>query len=481
MDKKPLVIALESIRAQIDALLIQLNADPAPTPQPQPGPTPVANEGAILTLKSTSGKQSATTGTAKVTAGMVVEFANGRATTVTYTDDGITFLTAEPAADTADKLAALTSSTLKVKRVPGTKPAPLDPPPVVTPTPQPATNPLNWPGMHGVNMSGLGNNPYVENAKEGQHYRAPEEKHFKKYADMGCRLVRLPTALERWNEGWDEHLMRVLKALDHAGKYGMGVIVDIHSYYRYWTKVPAGYKQRQGYDLTNYNGVTKEWRPIGTEGCALSVAQHAALVGKIVNALKSHPAYLGLGIANEPHDRGEPGISVNALWIKDVQQHVDAAAAASDKHWIFVGGCHYSSCRQWPSVSDALKNIKDVNDRVIYEGHNYLDKNTTGGGNWSNRAEQIPLGNFVAMVKPLVEWGKANKKRVYIGEHGYPEGNQSAEAATIEGLQYLTENGVPSTQWCAGPGWPAGDVLALDDDNGTFKTNVNAVKQFFGK
>ncbi len=469
MEKTQLVIALQSIRAQIDALLIQAGSSDA-TPAPQPGTLPIASEGNILTLKSSSGKQNATTGTAKVTAGMIVQFANGRATTVTYTDDGITFLTAEPAADTADKLAALSGSNLVIKRVPGSKPA----------DPQPVTG--KWPAaLHGVNMSGLGNNPYVENAKEGQHYRAPEEKHFKKYADMGCRLVRLPTALERWNEGWDEHLMRVLKGLDFAGKYGMAAIIDIHSYYRYWTKVPAGYKQRQGYDLTTYNGVTKEWRPIGTEGCALSVAQHAALVGKIVSALKGHPAYLGLGIANEPHDRGEPGLSVNALWIRDIQQHVDAAAAASAKHLIFVGGCHYSSCRMWPALSDALKGIKDVNAQVIYEGHNYLDKGMEGGGNWTNRGEQIPLGNFIAMVKPLVEWGEKNGKRVYIGEHGYPEGNASAEAATIEGLKYLTEKGVPSTQWCAGPGWPAGDVLALDDDNGTLKTNVNAVRQFFDK
>jgi len=105
----------------------------------------------------------------------------------------------------------------------------------------------------------------------------------------------------------------------------------------------------------------------------------------------------------------------------------------------------------------------------------------TGGGNWANRKEEIPIDNFINMVRPLVEWGQRNGKQVYIGEHGYPEGNASAEAATIKGLQYLTDNKVPSTQWCAGPGWPAGDVLALDDDNGTFKTNVNAVKPFFDR
>lgn len=486
LTNEQILTTIASIKAQLDALAIAV-AGTVSQPQPEvPSTTPTAQAGNILTLKSTKGKENVTTGTAKVTVGMMVKFANGRSTPVMATDDGITFTTREPAADSDAALKKLAGSNLTVVSVPGEQPQQETPKPVDEPKPDPLPNPApvgnaDLKYLHGVNMSGLGNNPYVENAIEGQNYRAPEDKHFKKYADMGCRLIRLPTALERWNEGWNEHLMRVLTAMDMAGKYKMQVVVDIHSYYRYWTKVPAGYKQRQGYDLTTYNGVAKEWRPIGTEGCAMTVDQHAALVGKIVSALKAHPAYLGLGIANEPHDRGEPGISVNGLWIKDVQKHVDAAAAASNKHWIFVGGCHYSSCRQWPQMSDALKGIKDVNDRVIYEGHNYLDKGMSGGGSWSNRSEVIPIDNFINMVKPLVEWAQKNGKRVYIGEHGYPEGNQSAEAATIKGLQYLTDNKVMSTQWCAGPGWPVGDVLALDDDRGTLKTNVNAVKQFFSK
>lgn len=474
-----MITGLESIKAQCDALLIAIRAA---NEGETPSQLPVAEAGNILTLKSSSGKQNATTGTAKLARGMIVRFANGRSTTVTYTDDGVTFLTSEPAADSADKLAALAGTTITVVKVPGqttgTPPVKDEGSSPNTPAPVPAAG---FAHLHGVNMSGLGNNPYVENAKAGTHFRAPEQKHFDKYAGLGCRLLRLPTALERFNETWDTYLPLVKAALDQAQAKGMQVIVDLHSYYRYWTKVPTGYQQRQGYSLTTFNGVTKEWRPIGTEGCALSVAQHAALVAKIVTALKDQPAYLGIGLANEPHDRGEPGISVDALWLRDVQTHFDAAAGASVKHKVFVGGCSYSSCRQWPQVSDALKNLKDPNGQAVFEGHNYLDKNMTGGGAWSNRQEQIPIDNFINMVKPLVEWGQKNGKQVYIGEHGYPEGNASAEAATIKGLQYLTDNKVPSTQWCAGPGWPAGDVLALDDDNGTLKTNVNAVRQFFDK
>lgn len=467
--------------AQIQSSLTQLAAAIQGQTQPEPpGSLPVAKAGNILTLKSSSGKESVTTGTARLTVGMMVKFANGRSTPVTATEDGIAFATREPAADNPGGLKKLADSNLTVESVPGSVEAPAPTNPGESPSPQPVPA-AGFNYLHGVNLSGLGSNPYVENARVGTNFRAPEQRHFDKYAGLGCRLLRLPTALERFNETWDAYLPLVIAALDQAQAKGQQVIVDLHSYYRYWTKVPNGYQKRAGYDLTNYNGVAKEWRPIGTEGCAMSVAQHAALVGKIVSALKSHPAYLGIGLANEPHNAENQPIDVDALWLRDVQTHFDAAAQASAKHKVFVAGCAYSSCRQWQEKSDALKNLKDPNGQAVFEGHNYLDKGMTGGGKWANRNEQIPIDNFINMVRPLVEWGQKNGKQVYIGEHGYPEGNASAEAATIKGLQYLTDNKVPSTQWCAGPGWPAGDVLALDDDNGTFKTNVNAVKQFFDK
>lgn len=470
LTNEQILTTIASIKAQLDALAIAVAG--AVAPDPSTSPAPVIND--TVTIKHINGQT--ITVDKPLTKGMVLRLANTRSVNVTSSGTQVTI-------DQPVGNGVMTGSVATVTKVPGGSTAP-----VPSPTPDPAPTPqlpigqiVAFTNLHGVNLSGLGSNPYVENARVGTNFREPEQRHFDKYAGLGCRLLRLPTALERFNETWGAYLPLVIAALDQAQAKGMQTIIDLHSYYRYWTKVPDGYKQRDGYSLTTFNGVTKEWRPIGTEGCAMSVAQHAALVGKIVNALKGHPAYLGIGLANEPHDRGEPGISVDALWLRDVQTHFDAAAAASAKHKIFVGGCAYSSCRQWPEKSDALKNLKDPNGQAVFEGHNYLDKNMTGGGNWANRNEQIPIDNFINMVKPLVEWGQRNGKQVYIGEHGYPEGNASAEAATIKGLQYLTDNKVPSTQWCAGPGWPAGDVLALDDDNGTFKTNVNAVRQFFDK
>lgn len=474
---------LTALAAQIQKQLLDLVAAIGDLPDEGTStPTPVPTTDAALndTVTITDIQGQTITVDKKLSRGMVLRLANTRSVNVTSSGTQVTI-------DQPVGNGVMTGSLATVTKVPGVSapvetPKPADPDPTPTPTPTPEPVPATgFLYLHGVNLSGLGSNPYVENAKVGTNFRAPEQKHFDKYAGLQCRLLRLPTALERFNETWDAYLPLVKTALDQAQAKGMQVIIDLHSYYRYWTKVPNGFKQRDGYSLTTYNGVTKEWRPIGTEGCAMTVAQHAALVGKIVSALKDHPAYLGIGLANEPHDRGEPGISVDALWIRDVQTHFDAAAAASAKHKIFVGGCAYSSCRQWKEKSDALKNLKDPNGQAVFEGHNYLDKGMTGGGNWANRNEQIPIDNFINMVKPLVEWGQKNGKQVYIGEHGYPEGNASAEAATIKGLQYLTDNKVPSTQWCAGPGWPAGDVLALDDDNGTFKTNINAVKQFFDK
>lgn len=347
--------------------------------------------------------------------------------------------------------------------------------------------------LFGMNMSGLGNNPYVQNAQMGTHYRFPDEKYFVKYAAMGCKFYRFPIAVERLlaGQGADLNtaiLKQITDAMDLAQKYGAKVLIDPHNYHRMWVPVPSGYTKKSGFSYMTYNGVTCEWRPIGMGGDdfsqVINTDGYANFLSKLATALKSHPAFWGISLTNEPHNR-EPGIDVNSIYFGAVQKYVDALASATAgadrKIWIVVGGGNYQSARQWKTVSgDALLKIQDKTDQVIFEAHNYLDGGMSGGGAWSNRNEVIPVGNGIEMVRPFVEWCVANNKRGMLGEHGYPENNTSAEAATLAMFDYLVKYNIISFQWCAGPGWPAGDVLATDDDNGTMKNNINASKKYFG-
>lgn len=427
----------------------------------------------------------------------VIQFANGRTTTVIGVDSAsagfMTITTSEPPSDTDAGIAALsgTVATLSDRyAAPSSPTEPVEPSEPEQPEdPSEPVEPITSFPLVGVNMSGLGNNPYVENAVAGTHYREPEQKYFDKYQALGCKLIRLPIAPERCvtankSELVPLYVSQIKSGLDKAAAADMKVIIDLHCYYRFWTTIAqgggtAGYQQAS-YPNGNGNGQTvyKEWKPIGTNGCLIDSDGYSDLITKLVTTFGGHAAYLGIGLANEPCDGGE-GISVNSLWLNDVQSHADAALNASTTGLVFIGGVNWCSALNWVAGSDSLKNIVDPTNRVIFEAHQYLDAGMNGGGAWSNRSEAIPLQNGVAMFKPFVDWLKANGKRGFIGESGVPADNPSAIAALKSGVAYLVQNGIPFTQWCAGPGWPSDDVNAVDDDNLTYKANLDAIKSFF--
>ncbi len=88
----------------------------------------------------------------------------------------------------------------------------------------------------------------------------------------------------------------------------------------------------------------------------------------------------------------------------------------------------------------------------------------------------------IMMVTPFIDALRDAGKRGYLGEHGYPAGNRSAEVATTRMLAHLQANNIPSTQWCFGPGWPDDDVLGMSRDVGAdiqAKSNLAAVQAFF--
>lgn len=353
----------------------------------------------------------------------------------------------------------------------------------------PAEIPNGDHALAGMNMSGLGNNPYVQNAQEGTHYRAPQDKHFAKYAGMGCRLYRLPISPERmFPDGPDgqintTYVSQILAAMDLAAKYNAMVIPEFHTYYRWWTPRSKSGKTgaTAGVYAQTYNGVTCDWFIVGTPGCMVDAKGYAKAITRALEQIGKHKAYLGFGAANEPHNRGESNGNCEQLWIANAQLYVDAIAAATPNGIPFICGNGYATARNWPSVSDALKNLKDTNGRLVYEAHHYMDSNMSGGGAWNNRAESIPVDNGIAMVSPFIDWCKKNGKRGYIGEHGYPEGNTTAAAATDKMMNYLVSLNVMSTQWCAGPGAPDNDVLFTDTEGMRYKTNIDTSKKYFGK
>nr|WP_244952518.1 cellulase family glycosylhydrolase [Xanthomonas maliensis] len=382
----------------------------------------------------------------------------------------------------------------------------------------------------GLNLSGLASNSYVENAVIGTHYRAITDQHIA--AAGACPLFRLPTTAARFSRGQgislnEDYCKQVEAALGAIASRGKLAILELHDYMRLPQRVasksgfhrdssgtivdsrgnPAGdlaaatlwadtYRQGDfqylGY-FDGRDGLLKlyEYRVIGTPGCTLyNDAGLPDLWSRIVNRFRQHPAIFGWGLMNEPYQGRERAADGSPLvmathWQKTATATSKAILERDRSHFVFICGNGYASARLWQQDSMGLFDIPDPYDRIVYEAHNYLDSNGSGGGNWvgpGGRDENVRPQTGIEMVTPFIEALSQAGKRGYLGEHGYPAGNRSAEIATTQMLAHLQAHNIPSTQWCFGPGWPEDDVLGMSKDVGAdiqAKSNLAAVQAFF--
>lgn len=323
-----------------------------------------------------------------------------------------------------------------------------------TPT-APSTSPSTSPSVSspinlvGVNLAGAEFAHHIVPGTYGKEYTYPTEANFKRYSDLGMKLIRLPFRWERVQPTLGTALNtaemdRMMTALGYAQKHGLQVILDMHNYYRYYEKL------------------------IGTSQVPISQFANTwkLLAQKVVN----HPAVYGYGLMNEPY-------STNGLWPQAAQAAAQAIRGVDKNRWIFVAGDRWSSAYHWPSYNTKLIAnpwMRDLNNKLVFEAHMYIDKDFSG--KYANKGETFDPMIGVNRVKPFVEWLKQNNLRGYIGEHGVPDWSPSAIKATDNLLSYLRENCIPSTYWAGGPWW--GEyALALDVRSGKARPQLPVLQK----
>lgn len=300
----------------------------------------------------------------------------------------------------------------------------------------------------GVALSGAAFGPSVLPGKHGTNYIYPAESYYKKYAEQGLKLVRLPFLWERIQPKLDTELdtaqlALLTQSLDFAHKHGVKVVLDMHNYYRY-------YRQPIGSETVSIQSFANTWKRI------------ALKVGK-------HPALSGYGLMNEPNTKG--------LWPQAALAAAKEIRKVDRTNWIYVAGDRFSSAWHWPQSNTQLIAdpwMRDPNNNLIFEAHMYLDRDTSGM--YVDKTETFAAELGINRAKPFVDWLRSNKLRGFIGEIGVPNYAPDAITAMDNLLGYLRENCVPLTYWAGGPWW-GNYILALDVAGGAEQPQLAVLRK----
>lgn len=273
----------------------------------------------------------------------------------------------------------------------------------------------------GANMPGEYNTDYAyPTAADLEYWHA-----------KGIRLVRFPFRWERLQRNLDAGLdsfdLRKMKDFVAAAeKLDMQVILDLHNYCRRYVDGELS--------LIGHNGIT--------------YGQYASFWKKMAREFKGFGNIYGYGIMNEPYE-----LPQDVRWFDMAQLAIDSIRTVDAAHTIIVGGNHWSSAAKWQEVSDTLKYLEDPAGNLCFEAHCYFDQDNSGTYRYTYDEEGGTPGKGVELVRPFVEWLKANNLRGIVGEYGIPHNDPRWETTLDNFLGYLSDNGVNGAYWASGSRW----------------------------
>jgi endoglucanase len=306
--------------------------------------------------------------------------------------------------------------------------------------PPKAVSAVDRPFLTGVNLAGagFGSERIVKGGGRGRHgidYVYPVEPFAPGYTSPsyfvsnGMNAFRLSFLWERLQPKLGSPLdngesARLVEATDQLLKLGAWVVIDLHNYARY------------------------EDTLIGSD--AVKIADFADVWGRIAQLFKGKDRVL-LGLMNEPHDMS------TETWVSAANAAIGAIRAAGASNLILVPGNAWSSAAKWYDSSygkpnaEALLDISDPLDKVVFEAHLYLDGNSSGT---SDTCVSKTIG--VERLQPFARWLGEHRKLGFIGEFGAGRSDVclAALAAMSDSMHSRPDIYLGWTYWAAGPWWP---------------------------
>ncbi|KLU02991.1 Endoglucanase [Rhodopirellula islandica] len=274
-------------------------------------------------------------------------------------------------------------------------------------------------------------------------YTYPGASTIEPLAQRGIRLMRLPVRWERLQPALGEELDpqeldRLVRTIAQVRASEARVIIDLHNYGRYRTLTARG--PRDCIIDQRIDGQT----PVSSEHLA-------DLWTRLAIHFHDNSTVIAYGLMNEPHDMGR------SKWDEISQRSVDAIRAVDQQTWLLVAGDAWSSTEKFSRVNGPDAWINDATGRVLYEGHCYLDHDSSGQYKLSFAEEAFNDPSIrqrpAKRLQPFVEWCQQNRVRGFVGEFGVPVDDANWNDLFSEMLVQMDQADLGGCVWAAGPWW----------------------------
>ncbi|KAJ3545968.1 hypothetical protein NMY22_g2236 [Coprinellus aureogranulatus] len=338
------------------------------------------------------------------------------------------------------------------------------PPTLTTPQPTPTTPTTTTPNAgssvcpgavakfkyFGVNQSGAEFGENVIPGTLGKDYTWPSPSSVDYFVNQGFNTFRIAFKLERLSPlgggltgAFDQTYLSGLRTIvNYITNKGAYAVVEPHNYMRY-----------NGQTITDTNAFSTWW-------------------GRLANEFKSNNRVI-FDIMNEPHTM-DAGVVFNLN-----QAAVNAIrAAGATTQLILVEGTAWTGAWSWTTSSGNSQYfgaIRDPNNNVAIEMHQYLDSDSSGT---SPNCVSANVGR--ERLSAATNWLKQNNLKGFLGEIGAGSNSQCIQA--VRGaLCSMQESGVwlGALWWAAGPWW--GDYFqSIEPPNGAAISQIlpQALKPF---
>ncbi|KAG2412498.1 endoglucanase 3 precursor [Aspergillus terreus] len=281
----------------------------------------------------------------------------------------------------------------------------------------------------------------------GTDYTWPDTAKIQTLRSAGMNIFRVPFLMERLvpdnmtgtpDSTYLQGLKKTVTAITDSGAYA---VLDPHNYGRY-----------SGSIISSTSDFKAFWK---------TVAGEFASNDKVI-----------FDTNNEYHDMDQSLVlDLNQAAINGIR------AAGANTQYIFVEGNSYTGAWKWASTNDNLAQLTDpVDDRLVYEMHQYLDSDGSGT---SETCVSATIGK--ERVQSATQWLKDNNKKGFLGEFA-GGANQQCETAVEGLLAYMAQNAdvwMGAEWWAAGPWW--GDYMySLEPTDGAaYEAYMPILKKYF--